>query len=64
MGVSETNLCSWYHINKLNKFLDIVEAEVDYKHWYFGHYHDDVLIDNNHTLVYEKIIKFKENDKT
>lgn len=47
--------------NSLNKFFDILENNLQYKHWYFGHFHDDVGIDDKHTLVYNKIIELKDD---
>ncbi|EQB3101500.1 metallophosphoesterase family protein [Clostridium botulinum] len=41
----------------VNKYLEIIEEKVDFKHWYFGHYHEDIEIDEKHTLIFEKIIK-------
>ena len=43
--------------NVLNKFFDMLEKELKYKHWYFGHFHDDVKIDEKHTMIYNEIIK-------
>ncbi|NFG98402.1 metallophosphoesterase [Clostridium sporogenes] len=43
----------------INKYLQIIEEKVDFKHWYFGHFHEDIEIDAKHTLVFEKIIKIK-----
>ena len=31
-------------------------ARLQYKMWYFGHYHDDVKVDDRHQLLYESII--------
>lgn len=43
----------------VNEYLEIIEGKVDFKHWYFGHFHEDIEIDAKHTLVFEKIIKIK-----
>lgn len=43
--------------NPLNSFFNRLEEDLQYKHWYFGHFHDDVDIDSKHTLVYDRIIK-------
>lgn len=53
----QKDLCNWYEINILNGFLEIINIDLKFKHWYFGHYHDDRKIDDKHTLVYENIIK-------
>ena len=43
--------------NVLNKFFDMLEKELEYKHWYFGHFHNSVGIDDKHTMIYNEIIK-------
>ncbi|MDU1323470.1 MAG: metallophosphoesterase [Clostridium botulinum] len=43
----------------LNKYLKIIEEKVKFKKWYFGHFHEDIEIDEKHTLVFEKIIKIQ-----
>ena len=42
-----------------NSVLDWFEENVDYKHWYFGHYHLDVKITNKKTALYNDIIEIK-----
>ena len=39
------------------KLLDKIEEKVKYKWWYFGHYHHDISLKNNKTIVYEKFIR-------
>lgn len=47
-----------YHIDSLNKYFDIIQTNIKYKHWYFGHYHEDVLnISNRQSLLYKKIVE-------
>ncbi|ABS42545.1 metallophosphoesterase family protein [Clostridium botulinum] len=41
----------------LNKYFEIMEENVDFKHWYFGHLNEDIEINAKHTLLFEKIIK-------
>ena len=44
----------------LNRFFDMLEENLKYKHWYFGHFHDDIEFeDKKHTLVYNDIIRIK-----
>ncbi|MBN3418589.1 metallophosphoesterase family protein [Clostridium botulinum] len=43
----------------LNKYLEIIEEKVDFKHWYFGHFHEDIEIDEKHTMIFEKIIRIQ-----
>lgn len=40
----------------INNFLDYIEDIVTYKHWYFGHLHQDLNF-KKHTLLYNNIIK-------
>lgn len=43
--------------NPLNSFFNMLQSDLKYKHWYFGHFHDDIDLDDKHTLLYERIIK-------
>lgn len=49
-------LCSWYNHNKLTNFLFTVDKELEFKHWYFGHFHDNRVIDDKHSLIYSDIV--------
>lgn len=42
------------------EFLDIIDSKITYKHWYFGHYHEDMGVDEKHTAVYNYIFKIGE----
>lgn len=41
----------------LTDYLQNIEDKLEYKHWYFGHYHDDLSIDDKHTLLYYGIVE-------
>lgn len=43
-----------YGHDKMTDFLETVAQTVEYKHWYFGHYHDTVDI-GRHSILYETI---------
>lgn len=43
----------------LNQYFDVIEEKVEYKKWCFGHFHEDMIIDNK-ILLYNKI-KLIEN---
>jgi len=45
-----------YERDPLTDFLEEVRTTVDFKHWYFGHYHDDRHIGQKFTLLYDEII--------
>lgn len=40
----------------LTDYLQEIEENTQYKHWYFGHYHFDQEIDEKHSLLYYAII--------
>ena len=46
-----------FHPDNFSQFLERVRWEVDYEHWYFGHYHDDRRITAQETMVYEAITR-------
>ena len=43
--------------NNLRTFFDELEEKVSFEKWFFGHYHDQGEIDNQHTLLYQKILR-------
>jgi len=43
-------------------FLQKISEKLVYNHWYFGHFHDDIQLDERHTLVYQKIIPIKKSE--
>ena len=43
-----------------SQFLSALETTVSYKHWYFGHYHRDIDIDDKHTMLFYEIRKPEE----
>lgn len=40
----------------LTDYFQDLEEKLEYKHWFFGHYHLDIDIDDRHTLLYYSII--------
>ena len=48
---------SYYENDELTKFLEVIDNSIDYRKWYFGHYHTDSNIDDKHTAIYNKVIK-------
>lgn len=44
------------YTDSLKDYFDILEKKVNYRHWYFGHHHDNGEIDDKHTVLYQKII--------
>lgn len=46
-----------YHDAELTGFFDWMWHDVDFKHWYFGHWHDDKKVDLKATVCYEKTLR-------
>lgn len=72
-----THCCSTTLQNYLNKeknrsnapdiltdYLETVEQKLQYKHWYFGYYHSDEVIDEKHTLLYYVISSVEDGKST
>lgn len=38
-------------------YLGEIYRNIKYKHWYFGHFHTDKQLDDQHSVVYNEIIK-------
>lgn len=47
----------WKSGDPTMKELEAITNGVEYKHWYFGHFHDDMSIGPRHTCVYNEIIE-------
>lgn len=45
-----------YEPDSLTDYFQELEDTLEYKHWFFGHYHFDMEVDEKHTLLYEKIV--------
>ena len=52
----QERLAYWYEHDKLTNFFEaVVHDKLDYRHWYFGHYHHDTDVDALHTCLYQRI---------
>lgn len=51
-----------YDSDTLTSFFDHLEFDfgLQFKHWYFGHYHRDKKLDDKHTCLYDSIVKLGE----
>lgn len=47
-----------YHTaaDRLTDYFSELEEKLQYRHWYFGHYHFNEHIDDKHTILYETIL--------
>lgn len=52
-----TNL---FAIDILTEYFNDIEEKVQYKHWYCGHYHENLDLDEKHTILYEDIAPIRE----
>ena len=48
--------------NKLNGFLEELNRSVQFRRWYFGSFHEDKIITNKHTAVFQKLIPINYDD--
>ena len=46
----------------LNQYFEKLESTIDFKHWYFGHFHLDRRLDNRHTSVYDNIMPITDHE--
>lgn len=44
-------------VDRLTEFLDELEDRLDYKRWYYGHFHRDGNPDERHTVLYDRIVR-------
>lgn len=53
--VTQHDIDFFFHPDELTDWFNIIERKVDFKHWYFGHYHKDRQMDEKHTVMYKII---------
>ncbi|MBR3847672.1 MAG: metallophosphoesterase [Oscillospiraceae bacterium] len=50
-------LAPQYEENHLTEFLEEVKSKLQYKKWFFGHYHEDKEMENGFEAVFNRIVK-------
>ena len=45
-----------FNTDVLTDYFDVLEEKLVYEHWYFGHYHMDLNIDEKHSLLYHGMV--------
>lgn len=50
-------LAWWYGHDKITNFLFTIDQDLEFKHWFCGHYHIDQKIDDKHTVLYNEVQK-------
>ncbi len=48
-----------YQRDALTEFFDEVRQRCRFKYWFFGHYHEDMVIEKKYAMLYEQIIRLK-----
>lgn len=51
------------HISKLNGYLQEIDNECEFNHWYFGSMHEDRLITPGHTCLFKKMIMLGSKER-
>lgn len=46
-----------YEQTMLNVYFDYLENHLDFRQWYFGHFHADKMIDEKHILIYDRVAR-------
>ena len=46
-----------YKTDIVTNYLEQIKRNVKYKKWFFGHYHDNKMVNAEEILVYEQIIR-------
>lgn len=49
-------IADWYENDPIVSFLERVYADINFKKWYFGHYHIDKQLNEQFVALYNKVI--------
>ena len=49
----------FYRKDALTEFFDEVSPRCKFKYWFFGHYHEDMVVEKKYVMLYEQIIRLK-----
>lgn len=52
----QTMIADWYENDPLVSFLERVRVDLNFKRWYFGHYHIDRQLNEQFVALYNKVI--------
>ena len=44
---------------ELEELIQFINKNVEFKHWYAGHYHLNEMADDKHTFVYDELIEIE-----
>lgn len=43
-------------VEHLTDFLQAISEKLEYRRWYFGHFHEDIDVDERHILLYDRLV--------
>ena len=46
--------------DNLTDYLDELEKRLSFKHWYYGHHHEDLNVDDSHTMLCRSVVKIED----
>ena len=58
--LKELNMIRGKSANKLTYFLEGLENKLSFKHWYFGHFHNDQKLDDKHSVLFKYLLKIPD----
>lgn len=45
--------------DSLTDYFDDLEKRLSFKHWYYGHHHEDICVDDSHTMLCKSVVKIE-----
>ena len=48
---------SSFQSDNLTDYLNELEKRVSFTHWYYGHHHEDIEVDERHTMLCRKVVR-------
>jgi len=58
-SVQDTFSGGLYQKDTLTEFLDEIRQRCQFKYWFFGHYHENMVIEKKYVMLYDQIIRLK-----
>ena len=46
-----------FKLDELNQYLYEISQQAEYRHWFFGHYHEEIALDNKHAILYHQMVR-------
>lgn len=56
---TQYKIAPWFEPDVMTQYLNFIEKNVKFKHWYFGHYHIDKDIGEFYTCLYNRIVRIQ-----